>query len=445
MSHDLLSIANDLVKMALKAGASAADALAISSRDQSVSLRHGVIEEMEQSESQDIGLRVFVGQSAAMIGGSVLTKDALERLVDRAIAMAKLAPPDPYAGIAEPGQLATTFKDLDLLSHQDISIEDLKARAGETENAGLAVKGVSKSNGASAYTSRRHVAMAVSNGFSRTWSRSSFGQSASMVAGDGTAMERDYDGHGAAHLEDVEPAEQIGRSAGERAVKRLNPRKINSQRLPVIYDRRCAGSLVGHLLGGINGSSIARGTSFLKEDLGKALFASNVTIVEDPLRVRGPSSRPHDGEGLPVQRRNIIEKGVLTTWVMDLRAARQLNLAPTGHGARGLTSPPSASTSNLHMEAGTRTVEEMMGSFKQGLLVTEFIGSTINMVTGDYSRGASGYWIENGELAYPVSGITVAGNLRDMFKAIEPATDLIFRSSLNVPSCFLGEMTVAGK
>ncbi len=444
MTIDLLTVANDLVQMALKAGATSADAMAISSLSQGVSLRHGVIEEFEQSESQDVGLRVFVGQSAALISGSVLTKDGLQRLVERSIAMAKLAPPDPYSGIAEPSQLAKEFPDLDLVSKTEKTMEELKALAERAENAGLAIKGVTRSNGGSASSSKRLVAMAASNGFARAWERTSFSNSASVVAGEGTAMERDYDGHGASHFEDMESPEKIGTTAGERAVARLNPRKIASQRIPVLYDRRVASSLVGHLLGGINGSSIARGTSFLKEDLGKVLFAPNVTLVEDPHRLRGPASRPCDGEGLPTVKRNIIDQGVLTTWIMDLRAARQLGLPPTGHGARGLTSPPSASTSNIHMEAGGRSPEEMMKDFGTGLLVTEFIGSTINMVTGDYSRGASGFWIENGEKAYPVSGITVAGNLRDMFKALEPASDLIFRGGMNVPSCFLGEMTIAG-
>jgi PmbA protein len=445
MTVDLLSVADDVVKLALKAGATSADAMAISSQSKDVSLRHGVIEELEQSESQDVGLRLFVGQSAALIGGSVLNQDGLQRLVDRAIAMAKLAPPDPFAGIADPEQLVRELPDLDLVSSKELDIEDIKALAKEAEDTALAVKGVTRSNGGSASASRTLMAVAASNGFARSWERTGFSISASVVAGEGTAMERDYDGHGAAHFEDVETPEKIGRTAGERAVARLNPRKIDSQRIPVLYDRRVAGSLVGHLLGGINGSSIARGTSFLKDDLGNALFAANVTLVEDPHRRRGPASRPCDGEGLPTVKRNIIDKGVLTTWIMDLRSARQLGLKPTGHGARGLTSPPSASTSNIHMEVGARSPQEIMKDFGRGLLVTEFIGSTINMVTGDYSRGASGFWIENGEIAYPVSGITVAGNLRDMFKALEPASDLIFRSGLNVPSCYLGEMTVAGR
>ncbi len=444
MTHDLLSITSDVVQMALKAGATSADAMAVSSRSQDVSLRHGVIEELEQSESQDVGLRVFVGQSAALIGGSVLTREGLQRLVDRAIAMAKLAPPDPFAGLAAPEQLVGDVADLDLVSNTELDMEQLKALALRAENAALAVSGVTRSNGGSASASRRHVAMAASNGFARTWERTGYNISASVVAGEGTSMERDYDGHGATHFEDVESPEKIGTTAGERAVARLNPRKIASQTIPVIYDRRVASSLFGHLLGGISGSAIARGTSFLKEDMDKAIFAPSVTLVEDPHRLRGSASRAFDGEGLPTVKRNIIDKGVLTSWIMDLRAARQLGLPPTGHGARGLTSPPSASTSNLHVEAGTRSPAQMMQDMGTGLLVTEFIGSTINMVTGDYSRGASGFWIEKGEIAYPVSGITVAGNLRNMFAALEPASDLIFRGSMNVPSCYLGEMTIAG-
>lgn len=445
MTLDLLSVASDVVKLALKSGATAADAMAINSRDQDVTLRHGVVEQFEQSESQDVGLRVFVGHSAAMISGSVLTPDGLLRLVERALAMAKLAPPDPFAGIASPDQLATHFPDLDLVSSTELQSDEMQALAKRAEDAALAITGVARSNGASAGTNYRQIAMAISNGFARQWQRTSFGLSASVVAGEGMAMERDYDGHGANHFEDMETPEKIGRTAGQRVVARLHPRKLPSQTAPILFDRRIATSLIGHLVSGINGAAIARGTSFLKGDMGKTLFSDAVTLVDDPHRKRAPGSRYFDGEGLPTQRRSLIDKGVLTSWVMDLRAARQLKLVPTGHGARGLTSPPSASTTNLHLEAGLRSPEEIMADFKRGFLVTEFIGSSINMVTGDYSRGASGFWIEDGAIAYPVSEVTVAGNLRDMFKALEPANDLQFRTGTNAPSCYLGEMTIAGR
>ena len=437
---DLLDVAHDLLRFASQKGATAAEAVVSEGRDTSVSVRNGELENLENAEAREATVKVFVGQSSANMSGSVLTKEALERLVDRAVAMAKLAPPDPYAGLAEPSQLATKFADLDTCSPEIVTTEQLRERAMEAERVALAVQGVSKSNGAGASAYAGRSAIAASNGFERTSKRSSFGNSVSVIAGENTSMERDYDGHGAVYWSDVEPAEKIGRTAGERAVKRLNPRKLSSQKVPVIFDRRIATSLLSHLVGGISGAAIARGTSFLKNDLGAQLFQPGVTIIDDPLRKRGLASRPVDGEGLAVRRRALIDRGVLTNWILDLRSARQLKLAPTGQGGRG-----TPSTSNVHLEAGVRSPDQMMKDIGTGFLVTEFIGSSINMVTGDYSRGASGYWFENGEIAYPVSEVTVAGNLRDMFLALEPGSDLIFRSSTTAPSCFLGEMTIAGR
>ncbi len=437
---DLLDIAKDLLRLARREGATSADAVVAEGNDRSVSIRNGEIETLEQAEAREATVRVYVGQSSASMSGSVLTSDALERLVARAVAMAKLAPPDPHAGLADPTQLATTFPEIDVCSDESVSMDQLRDRALEAERAALAVPGVSKSNGAGASSYQGRSAIIASNGFERTSRRTSFGNSVSVIAGEGTTMERDYDGHGAIYWADLEPAEKIGRTAGERAARRMNPRKLSSQTVPVIFDRRISTSLIGHLVGGISGAAIARGTSFLKNDLGKALFRPEVTIIDDPLRKRGLASRAVDGEGLPVQRRALIDKGVLTNWILDLRSARKLNLAPTGQGGRG-----GPSTSNVHMEAGTRSPEEMMKDIGSGFLVTEFIGSSVNMVTGDYSRGASGYWIEGGEMAYPVSEITVAGNLRAMFAGLEPANDLVFRSSTVAPSCFLGEMTLAGR
>jgi PmbA protein len=445
MTDDLLNIAADVMARALKLGATAADAMAVERRDTEVSIRQGVVEELVQAEATEIGLRVFAGNSSAMIAGSVLTSEALQRLAERCVAMAKLAPPDPHSGLASPEQLAKGDNDLDLVSADYASADQLKAMATEAENAALSVPGVSRSNGAGASASDATIALVASNGFSRSYRRTGFGMSASVIAGEGTGMERDYDGTSANHFSDLETPEKIGRTAGERAARRVNPRKLSSRSVPVIYDRRVASSLIGHLAGAINGGSIARGVSFLKEDLGKAIFKSGINIIDDPLRPRGPSSRSFDGEGLPVQRRTLIEKGVLTGWVLDLRSARQLGLSPTGNGARGLASPPSASTSNLHLEAGTDSPEDMIKGIGTGLLITEFIGSSINSATGDYSRGASGYWFENGEILYPVSEITVAGNLREMFLSLTPANDLLFRGSTNAPSCLIEGMTIAGR
>jgi PmbA protein len=320
-------------------------------------------------------------------------------------------------------------------------MDQIRDRALEAERAALAVPRRQQEQWRGGIVLQRPLLPSLpATALNAPPARTSFGNSVSVIAGEGTTMERDYDGHGAIYWADLEPAEKIGRTAGERAARRMNPRKLSSQTVPVIFDRRISTSLIGHLVGGISGAAIARGTSFLKNDLGKSLFRPEVTIIDDPLRRRGLASRAVDGEGLPVQRRALIDRGVLTNWILDLRSARKLNLAPTGQGGRG-----GPSTSNVHMEAGTRSPEEMMKAIGSGFLVTEFIGSSVNMVTGDYSRGASGYWIEGGEIAYPVSEITVAGNLRAMFAGLEPANDLVFRSSTVAPSCFLGEMTLAGR
>jgi PmbA protein len=445
MNKELLDIARDMVSRALKQGATAADAMAYERRDSSISIRQGIVEELEQSEAREIGLRVFAGQSSAIIAGSVLTPEARTRLIERAVTMAKLAPPDPFQGIAAPEQLARQDLDLDLVSKTFPTAPDLKRQAEEVESLALAVPGITKSNGAGASSSSSDIALASSNGFAKSYRRTGFGFSVSVIAGEGTNMVRDYDGTSANHLEDLEPAEKVAKAAADRAVKRMNPQKLQSQAVPVIFDRRVASSLIGHMSGAINGSSIARGVSFLKDKLGQQIFKSNITIVDDPHRLRGFSSRSFDSEGLPTQKRNFIDKGILTSWVLDLRSARQLNLQPTGNGSRGLSSQPSPSTSNMHMESGSQSPEDMIKALNKGLLITEFIGSSINSATGDYSRGVSGYWIENGEIQFPVSEITVAGNLKDMFMNLTPANDLIFKSSTNAPSCLVEGMTIAGK
>jgi PmbA protein len=445
MKNELLDLAQETMNLALKAGATSAEAIVAESRDSSISIRHGVVEELEQSESRAVGLRVFAGQSSATIASSVLTKEARQKLAERVVAMAKLAPPDSYAGLADPQQLAQQQQDYDLVSKTYPSASELKKLVEETEAAGLAVKGISKSGGAGGSSSSSTTALAFSNGFAKSWQRTGFGLSISLVAGEGTSMVRDYYGSSANHFEDIESPAYIGAKAAERTVARINPRKLESQSVNVIFDRRVSASLLGHLAGAINGASIARGVSFLKEKLGQQVFNSAVTIVDNPHRLRGFSSKSFDGEGLPTQRRNFIDKGILTSWIMDLRSARQLNLQSTASASRGLASNPSPSTSNLHMEAGTQSPEDMIRALNKGLLITEFIGNANNAATGDYSRGASGFWIENGEIQFPVSEITVAGNLNQMFLNLTPASDLEFRSSTNAPSCLVEGMTLAGR
>jgi len=445
MNNELLELAQETMNLALKAGATAAEAMVAESRDSSISIRHGVVEELEQSESRAVGLRVFAGQSSATIASSVLTKDARQKLAERVVAMAKLAPPDSYAGLADPQQLAQQQADYDLVSKTYPSASELKKLVEETEATGLGIAGISKSGGAGGSSSSSTTALAFSNGFAKSWQRTGFGLSISLVAGEGTSMVRDYYGSSANHFEDVESPSYIGAKAAERTVARINPHKLQSQSVNVIFDRRVSASLLGHFAGAINGASIARGVSFLKEKLGQQVFKSNVTIVDDPHRLRGFSSKPFDGEGLPTSRRNFIDKGILTSWVLDLRSARQLNLQSTASASRGLASNPSPSTSNLHMEAGTSSREEMIHALGKGLLITEFIGNANNAATGDYSRGASGFWIENGEIQFPVSEITVAGNLNQMFLNLTPASDLEFRFATNAPSCLVEGMTLAGR
>ena len=358
--------------------------------------------------------------------------------------MARATPPDSFAGIAARELLATDFAKLDLVSAYLPDSEKLKALALEVEGAALAVQGVSKSGGAGASASQREIALVTSAGFAQSYQRTGISFSVSAIAGEGTGMERDYDYTAASHFEDLESAAEIGKNAGTRAVKRLSPRKIASQSVPVIYDRRVSSSLLGHLSSAINGAAIARGTSFLKNEMGQQILAKGISIIDDPLRQRGMASRPFDAEGLTSRKRELVADGILNGWVLDLRAARQLGLPPTGNGSRGLSSPPGPSTSNLHLEPGALSPEQMTGSIQQGLYITELIGNSVNLVTGDYSRGASGFWIEQGQLAFPVSEITIAGNLRDMFLTLTPANDLIFKSSTNAPSCRVDGLTIAG-
>ena len=445
MTEKLLNIAADLVSRVRKLGATDADATAVEQSDVSVSIREGAVENLERSEAIGVGLRVFAGKSSAIISGSVLTSDSLQKLAERALAMAKAAPPDEFCGLADPSQLSKGDIDLDMVSQTEPSVDQLKAMAIDAEKYALDVKGVSKSIGAGASASNYFVALASSNGFSRSYRRTGYGLSASVICGEGTDMVRDYDGTSSNHFSDLESPEKIGRTAGERVIAKINPQKLTSRSAAVIFDRRVSSSLLGHLAGAINGASIARGVSFLKEHLHKPIFKSNINIIDDPLRLRGPASRSFDGEGLAVQRRALIEKGVLTGWVLDLRSSRQLGMQPTGQASRGMASQPSPSTTNVHLEPGEQSPSEMMKALGSGLLITEFIGASINSSTGDYSRGASGFWFENGEIAYPVSEITVAGNLKDMFMSLVPANDLLFKGATNAPSCLIEGMTIAGR
>ncbi|MCB2100132.1 MAG: TldD/PmbA family protein [Rhodobacterales bacterium] len=434
----------DLIAKARAAGADAADAVRIDGTSLSMACRLGETETVERSEGQDLGLRVFVGRRQACVSSSDFSDTALDELVARAVAMAKAVPEDPYCGLADPDQLATGTVDLDMNDPTDSTPDGLAALAAAAEDAARAVPGVTNSEGAEASWSRTRVAIAASNGFARIYARTSHGLSASVLAGEGTGMERDYDYTAAVHGADLRSPDEVGRTAGEKAVRRLNPRKAASAQVPVIYDPRVSRSLLGHLVSAIAGPAITRGTSFLKARMGEVIFPEAITIVDDPLRRRGLRSRGFDAEGVASATRKIIDGGRLTTWLLDLGSARQLGLQTTGHASRGTSSPPSPSSTNLYLEPGAASPAELMADIASGLYVTELIGFGVNGVTGDYSRGASGFWIENGELTHPVSEVTVAGNLNDMFAHLTAANDLTFRYGTDAPTLRVDGMTLAG-
>ena len=442
--RDPQSILSSLLDAAKKAGADAADALHVEGVSSSVSYRLGKLEDVERAESYDLGLRVFVGQKVAFVSSTDFSDDALAALPGRAVAMARLAPEDKFAGLAPADRLAKTFPNLDLEDAAEPSAEMLIDRARGAEAAALAVKGVTNSEGGGASFSRNAVTLATSTGFLGRYAGTSHGIGVAVLAGEGTGMERDYDHDSARHAGDLRGAEEIGRTAGEKAVKRLNPRSMKSQSVPVVFHPDEAGGLIGHFAGAISGAAIARGVSFLKDRMGQKVFGEGINIIDDPHRVRGLRSKPFDGEGVANQRRALIEGGVLTTWLLDCASARQLGLQSTGHAARGTGGPPSPSSTNQYLEAGKLSVKELIADIKQGFYVTELMGMGVNGVTGDYSRGAAGFWIENGEIAFPVSEVTIAGNLKDMFSNLVPASDLHFRHGTNAPTVRIEGMTLAG-
>jgi PmbA protein len=441
---DLTELAERLVGAARKAGADQADALAVRSVSLSVEVRDGAVEESERSEGDDLGLRVIVGHKQAVVSTNDLRGDGFGTLAERAVAMARAAPEDRFAGLADASLLARQLPALDLIDPDMPDVEKLEARAREAEAAGLAVPGVTKSGGASASAGIGGLVLVTSHGFHGATIASRHGISMTAIAGDGTGMERDYDFSSTLHASDLEGAQAIGRRAGERAVRRLNPRKVATRRVPVVFDSRISGSLVGHLASAANGSSVARKTSFLREKLGQKIFASGIDIVDDPLRPRGLRSRPFDAEGVAGRARHLVEDGVLKTWILDCATARELDLESTGHAQRGVSSTPSPGASNLHLAAGSKSPDELIADIEDGFYITDMIGMGVNLVTGDYSRGASGFWIEHGERTYPVSEVTIAGHLSEIFAGLTPANDLVFRYGTNAPTSRVEGMTVAG-
>jgi PmbA protein len=437
-------LAADLVAAAMKEGASAADAMIGISRSSSISVRLGELEDVDRSEGFEVALRLFDGRRSASVSTASLDPAGFAELAERALAMARQAPEDPFAGLADPELLALgTPPDLDLHDGAEPDLSELRQRALEAEEDARSVAGVTNSNGGSASASSSLVALATSTGFARAVRGSYHGISASVVAGEAGGLQRDYASHGARHLADLDEAAEVGRKAGERAVARLGPVRPDSGPCPVFFDPRVSSSLLGHFVGAVTASAIARRTSFLLDALGQRVFAPGIVIRDDPLRPRGLRSRAFDGEGLPCRPLDLIADGVLTSWLADTSSARQLGIAPTGHAGRGVGGSPAPSPSNLMLLPGPSSREELLRSVPRGILVTELIGQGVNPVTGDYSRGAAGFLVQGGEIGPPVAEITIAGNLKTMFRELVAASDLELRRGMDAPTLLVPEMTVA--
>lgn len=431
-----------LVEAARRAGADAADAVVLRSRSRSVAVRLGKVEGTESAESDDMSLRVFVGRRVASVSATAASDP--RDLASRAVAMARVSPEDPFQGLAEPEQLAREFADLDLVDMTEISAERLKEDALAAEEAALSVPGVTNSSGAGASAGSGGLVLATSHGFVGQYAATRFSRSVSVLAGEGTAMERDYDFSSRLHYGDLDSPEKIGRTAGERAVRRLGARKVKTGIFPVVYDPRVARGIAGHIAAAINGAAVARKTSFLRDRMGRQVAAASVTVTDNPQIRRGQASRPFDGEGVAGAPLVPVERGVLTSWLLSSSVARELGLETNGRGARAASSVNPAST-NFAIEPGEDTPQALIAGIGSGFYVTEVFGQGVNLVTGEYSRGAAGFWIENGECAYPVSEVTIASNLKDMFMRMTPASDLDRNFGTAAPTLLVEGMTVAGE
>ena len=444
MSDANLDLAQKIIDLTLKLGATQADALVSDSASLSLSCRMGALEDCERAESRDIGLRAMIGQKQAFVSGSAVDDTALTQLAQRAVDMAQATPEDRYCGFAPKDRLADDFPDLDIADAYEPSAPELQAMAEACEDSARGVAGITNSEGAGAGWGRSTTALATSDGFAGSYTSTSFSVSCAVIGGEGEAMERDYASHTARHLEDLDAPADIGIRAGERTIGRLNAHKMESCKTNVVYHPRVSSSLLGHLAGAITGTSIARGTSFLREEMGQKIMSDSITICDDPLRPRGLRSAAFDGEGVVTQAFNPVVAGVLQSWFLDSASARQLELETNGRAGRGIGGPPSPSATNLYMQAGSQSVAALLKDIGTGFYVTELIGMGVNGVTGDYSRGASGFWIENGEVSFPVSEMTIAGNLKDMFLHMTPANDLQFRHGINAPTLLVEGMSLAG-
>ena len=440
------SLLHDLIASALKTGADAAEAVSAERASLSVGVRNGALEDVEREESRDLGLRVFIGKRQATVSASDISDATRARLVERAVAMARLAPEDPYAGLAAQDRLCVgPHVELDLFDPTERSAAELEGVAAEAEAVALAVPGVARSEGGHSATSSSRWRLVTSHGFDGSYAATAFSLGVGVIAEKDGAMERGGEHRATRHLADLPSARTVGAEAARRAVARTGPRKIASTTAPVIFENRVATQVLSPLIGAMAGPSVARGTSFLKDRLGQRVLPEGTNVIDDPFRVRGLGSVPFDDEGVAVTRRPIIEDGVIATWLLNSAAGLQLGMASTGHGSRGLAGPPGVSTHNLHLEPGDRDLDGLMSDAGSGLLVTSMFGPSLNANTGDWSAGVSGFWFENGVVAYPVSEVTVAGKLIDMYARLQRGSDLEFRGSSNSPSVMFDAVAIAGK
>lgn len=444
MTH-ALELVQHAVELAKKAGATEADAIMYDTRSLSIGQRMRQPETIEQSSGSALGLRVWAGRQVAVVSSSDVRRDMLGELAERAVFMARATPEDPFTALPADGLLERNpLQNLELDDHAEPTAEDLIALVQEAEEVALSVSGITNSDGAEAGFSRGSYALATSHGFSGSYSAASYSLSVCVIAGSGEGMERDYDYHTTRRLKGLKSPEAIGREAARRALSRLQSRKLDTGTYPILFEPRVARGLLGQFASAISGASIARGTSFLKDTLNQAVFAEGIRIVDEPHRVGGLASRPYDGEGVKGQTRAIVDDGVITTWLLDTRSANQLGMTSTGHASRSIASHPTPAPTNFYLDAGKDSPEALMKQMGRGVLITDVFGMGVNLVTGDYSQGAAGFWIENGEIAYPVSEITVAGTLQEMFKTLIPANDLVFEHRLNAPTILIPAMMVAG-
>jgi len=434
----------DIIQKTKTQGADHADVILIKSTMQSIKRRSGQSESLERSEAQDLGLRILIGKKQTIVSTTDFSRDQLDIFIEQAIARVKLVPDDPYCGLATAEQTSTNVPNLNLYDESEPDIKTMIGFADEADEHAQQVKGITNSDGATSSWSKSHIYYAASNGFLADYKSSSFSLSSCVLAGEGVDMERDYDFTSGKFLSDLESAAAIGTAAGQKTIKRLNPRKALTKAVPVVFDPRVGNGLVSALASAVSGSAITRGTSLLKESMQTQVFNKGISIIDDPFILKGMRSRPFDGEGLAPQKMALIDKGVLKTWLLDLSSARQLGLNPTGHASRSPSSLPHPGSSNLYLEAGDLCVADLISDIKEGFYVTDLMGHGVNIVTGDFSRGASGFWIKNGQISYPVNGATIAGNLKTMWLNTTAANDLEFKYGINSPTLRVETMTVAG-